>query len=208
MRMIERFRAALFDLDGVVIDTESQYSRFWAQMGHEFRPDVDDFAARIKGRTLQGIFDTWFAGRTEEQREITRRLNDYEARMEYTYIRGTRAYAKRLRESGIRTAIVTSSNLPKMNCLYRARPELPELFERIFTSEDFTAGKPAPDCYLHAAAAFGIPPQECVVFEDSINGLRAGRDSGAYVVGLATSLPREVIAPLCDKVIDHFEELL
>ena len=50
----------------------------------------------------------------------------------------------------------------------------------------------------------GVPIENCVVFEDSINGLRSGRASGAYVVGLATTNPREVIIPLCDKVIDDF----
>ena len=206
--MKENIKAALFDLDGVVIDTESQYTEFWGQMGREYRPDVPDFCQRIKGQTLVQIYDAWFANQTDTQTQITQRLNQFEAGMQYAYIKGARAYAERLRQEGIHTAIVTSSNQPKMQNLYRAHPELPRLFERILTAEDFAASKPSPDCYLRAAAAFGVEPKDCVVFEDSLNGLRSGRDSGAYVVGLATSLPKETIAPLCDEVINDFEELL
>ena len=202
----KNFRAALFDLDGVILDTESQYSKFWGQMGREFRPEIPNFADRIKGQTLTQIYDTWFAGQEDLQGEITRRLNDYEAHMQYHYIKGARAYVERLRNEGIHTAIVTSSNQAKMESVYQQRPELHTLFERILTSEDFTESKPSPQCYLRGAETFGLQAKECVVFEDSLNGLRAGRASGAYVVGLATTLSREEIVPLCDLVINDFME--
>ncbi len=198
------YKAALFDLDGVVLDTESQYSKFWGQMGRELRPDVPDFSQRIKGQTLTQIFDAWIND-PATQSEVTRRLNDFEAKMNYPYIKGTRAYAKWLHQQGIPTAIVTSSNRPKMETVYKARPELKGLFTHILTSEDFQESKPSPDCYLRAAKLLGVDIKECVVYEDSLNGLRAGRASGAYVVGLATTNPREAIADLCDEVVDNLE---
>ena len=204
--MERKFKAALFDLDGVVLDTESQYSEFWGQMGREYRPDVRDFALRIKGQTLVQIYDKWITD-AGVQAEITQRLNTFEAGMTYNYIRGTRAYVKHLRNEDILTAIVTSSNRPKMENVFRARPELKSLFDHILTAEDFSESKPSPDCYLRAAASFGVDIRDCVVFEDSLNGLRAGRASGAYVVGLATTNPREVIESLCDEVIDDFLSL-
>ena len=207
MTDIHRFRAALFDLDGVVLDTEGQYTDFWGNIGRELRPDIPDFGQRIKGQTLTQIFDAWFPGDASLQADITRRLDDFEASMTFRYIKGTRACVERLRTQGIHTAIVTSSNRPKMEAVYRARPELKTLFDRILTAEDFRESKPSPDCYLRGAAAFGVRSGECVVFEDSINGLRAGRASGAYVVGLATTHPREVIESLCDEVIDDFSSL-
>ena len=197
-------RAALFDLDGVILDTESQYTDFWGRMGREFVPDVPDFTWRIKGQTLTQIFDTWITDPLVQE-EVTRRLNAFEAQMRYPYIKGTRAYVRHLKEQGVLTAIVTSSNRPKMESVYRIHPELPCSFDRILTAEDFTESKPSPQCYLRAAASLGIDIGECVVFEDSLNGLRAARASGAYVVGLATSNPKDVIAPLCDEVIDDFE---
>lgn len=198
--------AALFDLDGVILDTESQYTEFWGAMGREYRPDVPDFVYRIKGQTLRQIFDAWIHS-PKDQKEVTRRLDEFEAQMQYPYIKGTRAYVEQLRQLGVPTAIVTSSNQPKMQSVYNSHPELPSMFDRILTSEDFTESKPSPQCYLRAAEALGVDIKDCIVFEDSFNGLRSGRASGAYVVGLATSNPKEAIEKLCDEVIDDFEKM-
>ena len=201
--MNKKFEAALFDLDGVILDTEGQYGKFWGSIGREYRPDVPDMAQRIKGQTLRQIFDAWITD-TDDQEVITQRLDQFEADMDYPYIKGIQAYAQRLRREGVKSAIVTSSNHAKMESVYRKKPELKAYFDCILTSEDFTESKPSPQCYLRAAEVLGVPIENCVVFEDSINGLRSGRSSGAYVVGLATTNPREVIIPLCDKVIDDF----
>ena len=204
--MKKNFRAALFDLDGVVLDTESQYTEFWGQMGREYRPDVPDFCQRIKGQTLRQIFDAWIPD-SATQEEITHRLDQFESQMSFEYIKGMRAYVEKLQRAGVKTAIVTSSNQPKMESVYRTRPELKTLFNRIMTSEDFTESKPSPQCYLRAAAALDVPIAECVVFEDSINGLRSAKASGAYVVGLTTTNPKEAIENLCDEIIEDFERL-
>ena len=200
-------KAALFDLDGVIIDTESQYSLFWGSIGRQYRPDVPDFAERIKGTTLESIYTHWFAHLRDEQPEITQRLTEFEQQMQYTYIEAVCSFIKSLREAGIKTAIVTASNEAKMRSVLRVHPEFPTLFDRILTSKDYAAGKPAPDCYIEGAKAFGARPEECVVFEDSINGLRAGRDSGAFVVALTTTNPYEAVAPLAHMVVADFERL-
>ena len=200
-------QAALFDLDGVVLDTESQYSRFWGAIGQEFHPEVPDFGDRIKGQTLTQIYDAWFCGQAERQADITRRLDAFEAQMGYPYIAGAEAYIRRLNEAGIPLAIVTSSNQAKMRNVLAVHPELEQLFQRILTSEDFTASKPDPDCYLQGAQVLGVKPSDCVVFEDSLNGLKAGRAAGCYVVGLATTNPADVIAPLADCVVADFTQL-
>lgn len=203
-----KYKAALFDLDGVVLDTEGLYSVFWGGIGKEYYPDVEDFADRIKGQTLTQIYDGWFTGERASLRDaITKRLDEYEMTMDYNYIEGAREFIEQLHSIGIKTAIVTSSNKPKMENVMRCHPELTTMFDKILTSEDFEASKPDPDCYIKAAHRFGFQPSECIVFEDSINGLKSGRASGSYVVGLATTNPREVIAPLCDRVIDHFMDV-
>jgi HAD superfamily hydrolase (TIGR01509 family) len=69
-----------------------------------------------------------------------------------------------------------------MEAVYRKRPEFKQLFDAILTSEDFRESKPSPDCYLTAARRFGLQPDDCVVFEDSFNGLKSGRASGAFVI--------------------------
>lgn len=198
-------KAALFDLDGVIIDTESQYTIFWDSAGARFIPDIPDFALRVKGQTLTYIFDTYFPS-TVIQEELKRLINEFEQQMVFDYVPGVEALLHELKEKGIPTAVVTSSNHAKMEHLYRVRPELPFLFTTVRTAEDTARSKPAPDCYLAAAKALDAEPSECLVFEDSLNGLRAGRDSGATVVGLTTSLSREEIAPLCHYIIKDFLE--
>lgn len=208
MKKDMNFKAALFDLDGVVFDTEPQYSVFWGAQCREFHPEHPGLENEIKGQTLTQIYDAWFSGPLEpKQALITERLNAYEAQMKYIYLDGLEDYLRLLRQQGVKTAVVTSSNLPKMQAVYASHPEFHELFDAILTSEDFERSKPDPDCYLKAAGRFGVEPQDCVVFEDSFNGLKSGRAAGMYVVGLATTNAAEAIAPLCDEVIKDYTQL-
>lgn len=201
-------KAALFDLDGVVFDTEPQYSIFWGAQCREFHPEIPGLEHKIKGQTLVQIYDAWFSGPlADSQSLITERLNEYESQMNYDYIPGFEEYIRKLRQQGIKTAVVTSSNQPKMKAVYAKHPEFKSLFDAILTSEDFERSKPDPDCYLKAAERFGVESKNCVVFEDSFNGLKSGRAAGMYVIGLATTNAAEDIAPLCDKVIEDFNHL-
>ena len=201
-------KAALFDLDGVVFDTEPQYSIFWGAQCREFHPEHPGLEHEIKGQTLVQIYDAWFSGPlADKQALITERLNEYEQQMSYDYLAGFEQYILGLRAQGVKTAVVTSSNQPKMEAVYKSHPEFKTLFDAILTSEDFERSKPDPDCYLKAAERFGVEPKDCVVFEDSFNGLKSGRAAGMYVVGLATTNAAEAIKPLCDKVIENFSQL-
>ena len=203
-----KMKAALFDLDGVVFNTEPQYTVFWGEQCREFHPEHPGLEHEIKGQTLVQIYDAWFAGPlAEKQQLITSRLNEFEKQMDYAYIAGFEDYIKDLRKQGIKTAVVTSSNQIKMEAVYQHHPELKDLFDAILTSEDFERSKPDPDCYLKAAERFGVIPEDCVVFEDSFNGLKSGRAAGMRVVGLATTNPAERIRPLCDEVINDYINL-
>ena len=201
------FKTALFDLDGVVFDTEPIYTRFWGDECRRYHPELPGLEHRIKGQTLQQIFEGYFADVPQEQPLIVERLNRFESQMQYDYIPGFTDFVEALRREGITTAVVTSSNRIKMQAVYRAHPEVKDFFDRILTSEDFSESKPSPDCYLRGADAFGVTPAQCVVFEDSINGLRAGMASGARVVGLSTTNPGSAIAPLCHLVVPDFTTL-
>jgi HAD superfamily hydrolase (TIGR01509 family) len=200
-----KMKAALFDLDGVVFNTEPQYTVFWGEQCREFHPEHPGLEHEIKGQTLVQIYDAWFAGPLADKQElITERLNEFEQQMDYVYIAGFEDYIKDLRKQGIKTAVVTSSNQIKMEAVYQHHPEFKDLFDAILTSEDFERSKPDPDCYLKAAERFGVRPADCVVFEDSFNGLKSGRAAGMRVIGLATTNPAESIRPLCDEVIRDY----
>ncbi|WP_276893282.1 HAD family phosphatase [Hallella bergensis] len=200
-------KAALFDLDGVVLDTETQYTTFWGNQFRRYYPDSPGLEHQIKGMTLNQIFDAYYANRPDVQETITHELNEYEQQMSYGYIQGFESFVKQLRRHNIKTAVVTSSNLAKMENVYRRQPGMKLYFNRILTSEDFSKSKPHPDSYLKGAAALGVRPEECLGFEDSINGLKAARAAGLFSVGLATTNSRETVAELCDKVVDDFTQI-
>lgn len=193
----------LFDFDGVIADTETQYTEFWNRIGREYLGQ-EEFGHTIKGQTLVQIFGKYFESMDREQEEIVPQLNEFEANMSYDYIPGAQAFMKELKAAGIPMAIVTSSNDIKMSNAYKAHPELLELVDKVLTSEYFSKSKPDPECFLKGMEILGGTPGETVVFEDSFHGLTAGRASGAKVIGLATTNKREAIAPLCDMVIDDF----
>jgi len=201
----ERRIAALFDLDGVVLDTENQYSILWREIGKEYHPEIAHFENAIKGQTLEQIYEKFFGGDLDLQAMITTRLDKFEEQMNYDYIEGAKDFILSLKEKGIFTAVVTSSNEKKMNNVYRSKPELKGLFDRILTADMFKASKPAPDCYLLGAEVFGAKTENCVVFEDSFHGLEAGRRAGMKVVGLSTTNPEESIKDMADLVIPDFK---
>lgn len=108
------YTTALFDLDGVILDTEPQYTILWDQIGEEYYPELKHFAHRIKGQTLVQIFEMYFRNNDAVQRSITNRINEYEREMQYHYILGVKEFIEDLRQHQINTAVVTSSNLAKM----------------------------------------------------------------------------------------------
>lgn len=202
----KRLKAALFDLDGVVFDTEPQYTVFWGKQCRLYHPEHPGLEQEIKGSTLTQIYDCWFSGPLQkEQPVITERLNAYEQQMDYDYIDGFIAFVNDLHQNGVKTAVVTSSNLPKMESVYRKQPGFKQLFDAILTSEDFEKSKPDPDCYLKAARRLSVEPDECVVFEDSVNGLRSGMAAKMKVVGLLTTNPQDVVAPLSDLQMVNYD---
>ena len=204
---ISDFSAVLFDLDGVIVDTEGQYSLFWKQIGEEYMPGMPDFALAIKGRTLTQIYETYFPD-AADRAAITERLNAFERQMDFPYIAGAREFLEALQAQGVPTAIATSSNCDKMACLYARHPEIKNLVTAVLTAEDARRSKPAPDCYLAAAECLGADISKCIVFEDSPSGLAAGRASGAFVIGVCTSLAATEIEPLCDAYIEDFKEFI
>lgn len=195
---------ALFDLDGVILDTEGSYTAFWDDYGSRHFSEKD-FGLKIKGQTLVKILDDYFP-EENERKSITDAINDFERKMSYPFVPGVENYIKSLKSNGIRTAVVTSSNLPKMENVYRCHPGFKEMFDIILTSEDFSESKPSPYCYLKAMKLFGAGPENCVVFEDSLAGLQAARASGAFVTALTTTNPEEVVRNYADLVIRDFND--
>ncbi|WP_195533921.1 HAD family hydrolase [Bacteroides finegoldii] len=198
--------AALFDFDGVIMDTETQYTVFWDEQGRKYLNE-EDFGRRIKGQTLTQIYEKYFSALPEARQKITADLNVFEKQMSYEYIPGVEAFIAELRCHGVKIAVVTSSNEEKMQNVYNAHPEFPVMVDRILTGEMFARSKPAPDCFLLGMEVFGATPENTYVFEDSFHGLQAGMTSGATVIGLATTNSREAITGKAHYIMDDFTRM-
>jgi len=196
--------AALFDFDGVVMDTESQYSIFWGEQGRKYHPELPGFDRLIKGQTLVQIYDKYFDGMEEAQAQIRKDLDLFEMNMTYEYIPGVLNFIDDLKKHDVKLAVVTSSNTKKMENVYRSHPELPQLFDSIVTANQFKESKPNPECFILGAEILGATPGNSFVFEDSFHGLKAGNAAGATVIGLATTNSREAIEGKAHYIIDDF----
>ena len=199
-----KLKVALFDLDGTLVDTEDQYTVFWGATARKYRPDVPRLEFLIKGTTLTNIFATYFPD-PQWQKEITKELIAWEAQMRYEFYPGVLPFIEDLKRNGVRCAVVTSSDQSKLASVRRQIPQLDSLFDKVLTAEDFTASKPAPDCYLLGARTFDADIDECVVFEDAYTGLQAGMASGIFTIGLPTGHTKEEIQDKCNYVLDSFE---
>lgn len=194
----------MFDLDGVVFDTEPQYTIFWGSQFKKYYPQEPGLEHMVKGMTLVQIYDMYFNEQPQKQADITCELNEFEVNMNFEYVAGFEQFITILRSIGVKTAVVTSSNREKMDNVYAKHPEFKTYFDEVLTSEDFAKSKPDPDCYLKAAQKFGANVDECVGFEDSFNGLKSLQGANMAIVGVATTNSREAIAEYAHKVIDNY----
>ena len=197
--------AALFDLDGVLVDSEGVYYEFWDNIDKMFPTGIPDFAASIKGSTLKKIMD--YFPDPDVRSRIIKMLDEQERSMKYVLFDGVLPFLDDLRSRHIPCAIVTSSNEDKMHKLFDQHPGFADYFKVVITDRQVTRSKPDPQGYLMAASQLDCDPSDCYVFEDSFSGLEAARRSGAKVIALSTTNTADLPKDKADKVISSFNQL-
>ncbi len=120
---------------------------------------------------------------------------------------GALEFVDALREAGMKTVIVTSSDDKKMEFLFTQHPGFKGHFDAIVTAADVTKSKPDPEPYITGAAKVGCDASECIVFEDSFQGLEAGRRAGSRVIALATTNPAASLQGKADRIVNSLAEL-
>ena len=198
--------AFLFDLDGVLLDSEGGYQLFWEQMAVEYGLDPKTFPFVIKGQNIYDTAEIYFPKSDKEL--VVKRYMDYQLNMTYIAYEGLWDMLKAVKEKGIKTAIVTSSNMAKMDVVYAQHPAFGEYIDALITADDTVAKKPAPYCWHKAAEVLCVDIKKSVVFEDSVLGLKSGMASGAYVLGLTTTHDAATIRPLCHCMINQISDLI
>jgi HAD superfamily hydrolase (TIGR01509 family) len=200
--------AALFDLDGVLIDTEPQYDVFWKKAGENYQLGITNFERVIKGATFPNIMTNYFSHLSEaEQKKIENANHNFELKMDMIPIPGALAFLAELKKAGIKIGLVTSSDQEKVDVVFKALP-IRQYFDTVVSSDRITQGKPDPMCYLLAAKDLDVPPQNCFVFEDSFNGIASGNAAGMKVIGLSTTNSADSIRDKVVQVIPDFHNYL
>lgn len=194
----------LFDMDGVMIDTEPQYDVFWKHAGDRYNTGITDFEKVIKGTTLPNILKKYFSHLTQEELQtLSDNLDKFEANMNFEEIPESVKFVNELKAKGIKVGLVTSSTDTKLIAVNKAK-QFDKLFDTVVSASRVTEGKPNPKCFLLAAEDLGVDPKNCIVFEDSFAGIEAGKSAGMKVIGLATTNSAESLQDKCSKVIPNF----
>ena len=196
-------KGVLFDLDGVVVDSESIYTQFWSDIDKLYPTGVENFAIAINGNTLQRSPSDYFPDHDVTQATLER-IKDFEINMRYKPFAEAIRFINELKRNQFRIAIVTSSSQKKMDNLYAQNPGFREMFDAVVTGDMVSHSKPDPEPYLLGAKAIGVAPESCYVFEDSISGIESGIRAGATVIGLATTLPYDKIDGKAHLTINDF----
>jgi HAD superfamily hydrolase (TIGR01509 family) len=180
------FSAILFDMDGVVIDTLDAVTHFWRQTAAAYDVELtdSDFVQHIYGCPATHTLAVLFSRLSGKEKEaVLGEMARAEARLDYKAVSGALELLDQLRQQGIPTALVTSADPWKVNAVFAQLP-LGGMFRVKVIGTDITRGKPHPDCYLRAAELLHATPDQCIVFEDAISGVRAAKAAGAFCVGV------------------------
>lgn len=201
---MKRF-GALFDLDGVLIDSEGRYTEFWDGIERIYPTGIPDYARAIKGTTLETIMENY--DDPDVRYDITERLHRFQQEMPFELYDGVERFLDSLSAEKVPMAIVTSSDPVKMEQLRNRLPGFVERFDVVIDGGMVIHSKPDPEGYCLAAKKIEMPSECCIVFEDSIQGLHAGRAAGGKVVAIATTWPRATVSPFADLTVDRLAEL-
>ncbi len=178
----------LFDMDGVVLDTEKLYARFWAEAAHALGYPMT-YEQALGMRSLnneagQAKLESYFGpgvSRSIMRDKRVELMDAYVAGHGIDPKPGIHELLDELRGQGIRCAIATSSPKPRA-LAYLDSLGLSEKFDCICSGHDVPHGKPAPDIYLHAAASLGLAPVNCLAIEDSPAGIESAHRAGCHAV--------------------------
>ena len=214
--MLTNIKACLFDMDGTLLNSMHIWKdidiEFLARFGHELPPTLQreiegksfrETAIYIKDKfqiplSIEDIMDIWNEMAFQKYSE------------EIFFKEGAFQFIKVLKEKGIRTAICTSNSRELVNAVAEHLGFMP-YFDTVITSCEVGAGKPAPDIYLEAAKRVGVAPECCLVFEDIVTGLMAGKRAGMKLCAVDDEYSadqKEAKKAMADYYVENYLDLL
>lgn len=199
-------KAFLFDLDGVIVDTAIYHYQAWKRLANELGFDIsEEFNEQLKGVSRTESLDLILAhgGLTisdEKKTELATQKNEWYLELvsrmtSDDILPGVATFFAQVRKAGLLTALGSvSKNAP----LILERIGMTDAFDAIIDGTKISKGKPDPEVFAKGAAELGVRPAECVVFEDAVAGVEAGKRGGMFVVGIGSPevlIQADLIAP-------------
>ena len=183
-----KIQGAVFDMDGLMIDTEKLYLKYWKQAAKEFGYDMQDehvFAIRSLARKysipkLKSFFGEDFPTEKVRSRR-TELINAHVEKYGIDVKKGLFQLLDYLQSNGILCAVATATPRDRTE-LYLDKIGARNYFSAVICGDMITHGKPDPDIYLTAAKELSLPPESCAAFEDSPNGITAAYRAGCKVI--------------------------
>lgn len=214
--MLKNVDAIIFDVDGTIADS----MWMWKQIDIEYLGRFgialpEDLQKNIEGMSFRETA-IYFKSHFQIPSSIEKMMDDWNEmaahkyRYEIPLKRGVLNFIKKCKEKEILLGIATSNSVELLTYLLEAH-KLENAFEVIITGSDGLKGKPAPDMYLEAAKRLGVEPSKCLVFEDIIPGILAGKRAGMKVCAIDDEYSKDVLFEKkkeADYYIESFEELL
>jgi beta-phosphoglucomutase len=216
---MNKIKACIFDLDGVIVDTAVYHYKAWKRLANELGFDfTEEQNEQLKGvsrmRSLELILGWGNVVKTEaEQLELATRKNNWYTEMinqmtPAEILPGAREFVQACRNAGYKTAIGSASkNTPTI----LQKLELLPLFNVVVDGNSVSIPKPNPEVFLKGAQQLGIEPSACVVFEDAVAGIEAAINGGMKAVGIGSpdmlTRASKVVSGLDKMTMEILEEL-
>ena len=210
-----KIKGVISDMDGVILDTEKLYVRFWCEaanfygypMERRHALSIRSMARPFAIEKLKGYFGEDFDYYAVHDKRIEL-MDKYIEKNGIEAKKGAKALLSYLKDNGYRVALATATGIERTE-KYLKQQGLYEFFDEIVCASMVEHGKPEPDIYVYAAEKIGLKPQQCIALEDSQNGIKSASSAGCKTVMVPDlDEPADEIKPLLYDVADGLEDVI